>query len=101
MHGLAGYFETILYPGVELSTNPITMEDKSGGMISWFPIFFPLRTPMFVPEGGVVDVSMWRQTDDRRVWYEWMVEVYAMQGTKRCKVGSSELHSSEKEACLM
>ena len=46
-HGLAGYFETILYDGndgkVELSTNPITMNQKSKDMISWFPIFFPLK----------------------------------------------------------
>jgi len=99
-HGLAGYFETVLYPGVELSTNPLTMEDKSAGMISWFPIFFPLKAPIFLPEGCVVDVSMWRQTDDRKVWYEWLVEVYIVQGS-RIKVGGSELHSSEKESCLM
>lgn len=46
-HGLAGYFETVLYEGtegkVELSTNPVTMEEKSKDMISWFPIFFPLK----------------------------------------------------------
>lgn len=46
-HGLAGYFEAVLYEGssdkVELSTNPLTMEEKSKDMISWFPIFFPLR----------------------------------------------------------
>jgi protein arginine N-methyltransferase 5 len=46
-HGLAGYFETVLYAGsqgsVELSTNPVTMEAKSEDMISWFPIFFPLK----------------------------------------------------------
>ena len=50
-HGLAGYFETVLYEGsrarngeeVELSTNPETMEMKSKDMISWFPIFFPLK----------------------------------------------------------
>lgn len=42
-HGLAGYFETVLYGDVELSTNPLTMEAKSPGMISWFPIFFPLK----------------------------------------------------------
>jgi protein arginine N-methyltransferase 5 len=46
-HGLAGYFETVLYAGtqgsVELSTNPVTMESKSEDMISWFPIFFPLK----------------------------------------------------------
>lgn len=42
-HGLAGYFESVLYPGIELSTNPLTMEMKSAGMMSWFPIFFPLK----------------------------------------------------------
>ncbi len=42
-HGLAGYFEAVLYPGVELSTHPQTTETKSPGMMSWFPIFFPLK----------------------------------------------------------
>lgn len=41
-HGLAGYFESVLYPGVEISTNPLTMDAKSKDMISWFPIYFPL-----------------------------------------------------------
>lgn len=55
-HGLAGYFETVLYDGgevegeetkkVELSTNPVTMESKSRDMISWFPIFFPLKVSL-------------------------------------------------------
>jgi type II protein arginine methyltransferase len=50
---------------------------------------------------------MWRQTDERRVWYEWCVDVYAFgadekgKQKKRVKVGGSELHSSIKEACLM
>ena len=46
-HGLAGYFEAVLYEGnagrVELSTNPLSMETKSKDMISWFPIYFPLK----------------------------------------------------------
>ena len=46
-HGLASYFETVLYAGsarkTELSTNPVNMEEKSKDMISWFPIFFPLK----------------------------------------------------------
>jgi type II protein arginine methyltransferase len=53
-HGLAGYFETMLYAGededgedVELSTNPLTMDRKSKDMISWFPIFFPLKVTSF------------------------------------------------------
>ena len=46
-HGLVGYFETVLYEAssgkVELSTNPVTVDEKSKDMISWFPIFFPLK----------------------------------------------------------
>ena len=42
-HGFAGYFEAELYPGVELSTNPLNMQEKSPDMTSWFPIFFPLK----------------------------------------------------------
>lgn len=43
LHGLAGYFEAVLYGNIELSTNPLTMDQKSKGMISWFPIYFPLK----------------------------------------------------------
>ena len=107
-HGLAGYFETVLYssPGqaqsIELSTNPVTMADKSKDMISWFPIFFPLKTPLYVPDGAEMEVSMWRQTDDRTVWYEWAVEVWVqLEGGRRVKVGMSGLHSSRKNGCLM
>ncbi|CAG8909243.1 unnamed protein product [Penicillium egyptiacum] len=80
-HGLAGYFETVLYGDVELSTNPVTMDAKSPNMISWFPIYFPLKTPLSVPENGEIVATMYRQTDDRKVWYEWMVEVYALEPT--------------------
>ncbi|TKA60998.1 hypothetical protein B0A49_09407 [Cryomyces minteri] len=84
LHGLAGYFETVLYEGseatVELSTNPVTMAAKSRDMISWFPIFFPLKTPIHLPAASELEVSMWRQTDDRKVWYEWMVEAFVTIG---------------------
>lgn len=46
-HGLGGYFETVLYGDVELSTNPVTMDAKSASMISWFPIYFPLKVCAF------------------------------------------------------
>ena len=46
-HGLAGYFEAVLYGPVTLSTHPNTMEQKSAGMMSWFPIFFPLKVRLF------------------------------------------------------
>jgi len=50
IHGLAGYFESVLYspqrPGrqpVEISILPDQIDRKSKDMISWFPIFFPLK----------------------------------------------------------
>ena len=55
-HGLAGYFETVLYESkaqgkkIELSTNPVTMDAKSKDMISWFPIFFPLKVCLSSPK---------------------------------------------------
>ena len=45
VHGFAGYFETVLYKDVMLSINPAT---HSPGMFSWFPILFPLITPVSV-----------------------------------------------------
>jgi protein arginine N-methyltransferase 5 len=124
-HGLGGYFESVLYAPedgskpIELSINPVTIDDKSKDMISWFPIFFPLRTPIFVPDNAEIDVSMWRQTDDRKIWYEWFVEVFKVEttevervvdeeGTKqkfekkrRARVAVSEQHSSRANGCLM
>ncbi|KAK3683681.1 methyltransferase-like protein [Podospora appendiculata] len=108
-HGLAGYFESVLYAPqaagkepVEISILPDQIDRKSKDMVSWFPIFFPLKQPLYFPQDAELEVSMWRQTDDTKVWYEWMVEVYAWVGPEtRIKVGASELHSSRKIACLM
>ncbi|KAK0562704.1 hypothetical protein OC844_002559 [Tilletia horrida] len=74
-HGFAGYFEAVLYGDVMLSTYP---EGGRGStdMLSWFPIFFPLREPLYLPAGSELEVNMWRLTTTRRVWYEWCAEVY-------------------------
>ncbi|KAI4625090.1 uncharacterized protein J4E87_004936 [Alternaria ethzedia] len=104
-HGLGAYFETVLYSGsegpVELSTNPVTMEAKSKDMISWFPILFPLKTPMQLPANSEVEVSFWRQTDDRKVWYEWLVESYLTVEGRRIRLDVSDLHSSKSNGCMM
>ncbi|KAI5926042.1 PRMT5 arginine-N-methyltransferase-domain-containing protein [Camillea tinctor] len=108
IHGLAGYFEAVLYESsngnekVELSTLPDMIDKKSKDMISWFPIFFPLKQPLYFPPDTELEVSMWRQTDDAKVWYEWMVEAFMWVGpSQRVKVGGSEMCSSRKVACLM
>lgn len=56
---------------------------------------------MNMPDNAEVEVSMWRQTDDRKVWYEWVVEAFLRISGKKTKVGMSELHSSRKNGCLM
>ncbi|KAI9843507.1 MAG: methyltransferase protein [Sclerophora amabilis] len=100
-NGLAGYFEAVLWGDIELSTRPDRIEEKSRNMISWFPIYFPLKTPLYFPDDSELDVSIWRQTDDRKVWYEWMVEAFMTSGGREIRVGCSEMHSSRKNGCLM
>ncbi|KAI0185316.1 PRMT5 arginine-N-methyltransferase [Xylaria flabelliformis] len=116
IHGLAGYFEAVLYASqieetadkegnramVELSTLPEMIDRKSKDMVSWFPIFFPLKQPLYFPSDSELEVTMWRQTDDAKVWYEWMVEAFRwVSEMERIKVGGSDLCSSRKVACLM
>jgi len=125
-HGLVGYFEAVLYEGgsdrgggngidgsgstspkIELSTHPIFTHRKSPGMMSWFPIFFPLKTPFYTPDHSSLEVEMWRKTDGRSVWYEWWVEGWSNVGDvgggsgQRVRLGVSEVGSSKGEACLM
>ena len=68
--GFAGYFETILYGSHKLSIVP---ESYSKGMFSWFPIYFPLQSPVLLKPNTNLDVHFWRLVDDKRVWYEWCV----------------------------
>ena len=104
-HGLAGYFEALLYPGIELSINPLNMDQKSPNMMSWFPIFFPLKAPLYTPDHSTLTVSIFRATDNRKVWYEWMVEAWsnnpAVAGGTSFRLGVSELRSSKEKGCMM
>lgn len=70
LHGFAGYFDTVLYKNVNLSIVPAT---HSPGMFSWFPILFPIKTPMFLDKGCKVSVDIWRCVSEKNVWYEWCV----------------------------
>ena len=74
-HGLAGYFEAHLYGDIMLSIHP-DADRATENMISWFPFFFPLREPLYVPDNSELEVHLWRLTDDKRVWYEWSAEVF-------------------------
>ncbi|GIX65850.1 skb1 methyltransferase family protein, putative [Babesia caballi] len=67
IHGFAGYFEAMLYKDIKISTVPGVMVDQ----ISWFPMFFPLISPVYVKEGQMIMLHVWRKHDKRRIWYEW------------------------------
>ena len=61
-----------------------------------------LQKPLYYPADTELEVSMWRQTDDSKVWYECLVEAWTWVGpSTRVKVTESELCSSRKMACLM
>ncbi|CAH0722432.1 unnamed protein product, partial [Brenthis ino] len=72
MHGFGGYFDCTLYENEMISIVPST---HSPGMISWFPVFIPIKTPVRVKKGDVIKATFWRCVNARRVWYEWIVEV--------------------------
>ncbi|KAG0451442.1 hypothetical protein HPP92_026247 [Vanilla planifolia] len=70
VHGFAGYFDAVLYKDIHLSIEP-SMPTTT--MFSWFPIFFPLRSPVYVPSGYQLEVQFWRCCAPSKVWYEWCV----------------------------
>jgi len=57
VHGFAGYFETVLYKDVMLSINPAT---HSPGMFSWFPVLFPLLTPVHVKKVNTNNFNIYK-----------------------------------------
>lgn len=68
LNGFAGYFDTVLYKDVRLSTHPMT---HTPGMASWFSMFIPLASPVQVRRGERIEVNVWRCVGPRKVWYEW------------------------------
>lgn len=68
IHGFAAYFECVLHKDVLMSINPST---HSSNMTSWFPMFIPLKEPLYLPKNSLLEFSMWRLSNLRNVWYEW------------------------------
>jgi len=79
IHGLIGTFEAKLFGDVMISIAPASF---SVGMFSWFPLYFPIKEPLFVPPGASIAALMWRRLDSEsgRVWYEWGVDVVSPKG---------------------
>lgn len=82
MHGMAAYFESVLYKDVTISINPKT---HSVNMTSWFPMYFPISCPITLKKGSQVQIHLWRLTDTRKVWYEWSVEPILYNVRQICK----------------
>ena len=68
------------------------------GMFSWFPIFFPLRHPQFVPKGGIIrsqqhsSVSFMPHAAYRATWDKEHEE--SLVATARCPQGCRSVYSS-------
>ena len=74
IHGFAGYFETLLYDDITLSTVPSRHSvggNDNSKMFSWFPIFIPLRSPITVKSFENIQLALWRNVDKQKMWYEW------------------------------
>ncbi|KAF9450345.1 PRMT5-domain-containing protein [Macrolepiota fuliginosa MF-IS2] len=76
LHGLAGYFEAVLYGNIGLSIHPHRKDQIAKDMLSWFPLFFPFKEPLYLPSNSELQVSIWRLTNERQVWYEWHAESF-------------------------
>lgn len=77
IHGLLGTFTAVLFSeGDSHSEISIAPHRFSKGMFSWFPLYFPFRDPLHVPDGSNLSVKMWRKTSEGRVWYEWCAKVH-------------------------
>lgn len=74
-HGFSGYFEAVLYNDIGISIHPERMDPN---MLSWFPLFFPLKEPLYLPPRSELDVHIFRLVDSnrRRVHFEWSAEVF-------------------------
>ncbi|EDQ91400.1 uncharacterized protein MONBRDRAFT_31396 [Monosiga brevicollis MX1] len=70
MHGFAGYFDSKLYGDVYISIHP---ETHTPDMFSWFPMFIPLKNPVYLRQGETVKAHVWRKADQHKVWYEWCI----------------------------
>ncbi len=58
LHGFAGYFDAKLFETeIVLSILPTNHTEN---MFSWFPIYFPVNTPIRVEQGTKIVLNIWR-----------------------------------------
>ncbi len=49
---------------------------------------------MHLSDDSEIDLTFWRETDGRRVWYEWAAETFSMDSDSRIRRDVSVLHNA-------
>lgn len=82
LHGFSAYFDALLYDGpagcVRCSIHPGNHTiGPTGLMFSWFPMYFPIRSPILLDgrddADAAITLHVWRRVDAHKMWYEWSV----------------------------
>jgi type II protein arginine methyltransferase len=82
IHGFAGYFESCLYSDVIMSIHP---PSQTQNMVSWFPGFLPLTTPVHVCAGQILELLVERHSSSDKMWIEWTVLSPTLQPTENAR----------------
>ncbi|KAH3667838.1 hypothetical protein WICMUC_005238 [Wickerhamomyces mucosus] len=90
LHGIAGYFTAKLFENVTISIVP---ETHTTDLISWFPMFFPIENPLYVKDNTLLKISMSRNRDENRVWYDWSLESFEKHF--KLRTGICKTHNSD------
>ncbi|EUD68698.1 protein arginine N-methyltransferase 5 [Plasmodium inui San Antonio 1] len=70
LHGFLCYFKSQLYQDVYLSIEPNT---HTKNLHSWYPLYIPINQILFLEQGQTLSISIWRLTDNHKIWYEWCI----------------------------
>ncbi|CAD5214976.1 unnamed protein product [Bursaphelenchus okinawaensis] len=70
INAIAGFF-TAEIGSETLTTLPKDKRDFTDTKKSWFPAYFPLRSPIYCPAGTKLEVEITRKTNEKGMWYEW------------------------------
>ncbi|GAW81647.1 protein arginine N-methyltransferase 5 [Plasmodium gonderi] len=70
LHGFLCYFKSHLYDDVYLSIEPNT---HTNNLHSWYPLYIPVNQIHYLKQGQILSLSIWRLTDNHKIWYEWCI----------------------------
>ena len=79
LHGLGGWFDAVLAPGVQISTSPVASKTH------WHHLFLPIQEPISVQRGAVVRARLSSYPSGHDVFWKWRVEVFANRSRFRRK----------------